>query len=69
MDRVHKLRRVGHDDLVRVPLENVEIDRGNKRVTQRGLKVVRIDADRNLLLVQGSVPGPKNGLVEVRTDA
>ena len=42
---------------------------GNKRVTQRGLKVVRIDADRNLLLVQGSVPGPKNGLVEVRTDA
>jgi large subunit ribosomal protein L3 len=42
---------------------------GNKRVTQRGLKVVRIDADRNLLLVRGSVPGPKNGLVEVRTDA
>jgi large subunit ribosomal protein L3 len=42
---------------------------GNKRVTQRGLKVVRIDADKNLLLVQGSVPGPKNGLVEVRTDA
>ncbi len=42
---------------------------GNKRVTQRGLKVVRIDAEKNLLLVQGSVPGPKNGLVEVRTDA
>ncbi|MBO9533212.1 MAG: 50S ribosomal protein L3 [Solirubrobacteraceae bacterium] len=42
---------------------------GNKRITQRGLKVVRIDADKNLLLVQGSVPGPKNGLVEVRTDA
>ncbi|MEH3053513.1 MAG: 50S ribosomal protein L3 [Patulibacter minatonensis] len=42
---------------------------GNKRVTQRGLTVVRVDADRNLLLVQGSVPGPKNGLVEVRTDA
>lgn len=42
---------------------------GNKRVTQRGLKVVRVDAEKNLLLVQGSVPGPKNGLVEVRTDA
>jgi large subunit ribosomal protein L3 len=42
---------------------------GNKRITQRGLEVVRIDADRNLLLVKGSVPGPKNGLVEVRTDA
>jgi large subunit ribosomal protein L3 len=42
---------------------------GNKRVTQRGLEVVRVDADKNLLLVRGSVPGPKNGLVEVRTDA
>jgi large subunit ribosomal protein L3 len=42
---------------------------GNKRITQRGLTVVRVDADRNLLLVRGSVPGPKNGLVEVRTDA
>lgn len=42
---------------------------GNKRITQRGFEVVRIDADRNLLLVRGSVPGPKNGFVEVRTDA
>ena len=42
---------------------------GNKRITQRGLTVVRIDADRNLLIVRGSVPGPTNGLVEVRTDA
>jgi large subunit ribosomal protein L3 len=42
---------------------------GNKRITQRGLTVVRIDADKNLLLVRGSVPGPKNGFVEVRTDA
>lgn len=42
---------------------------GNKRITQRGLEVFRIDTDRNLLLVKGSVPGPKNGLVEVRTDA
>jgi large subunit ribosomal protein L3 len=41
---------------------------GNKRVTQRGLEVVRVDADRNLLLVRGSVPGPRNGVVEVRAD-
>jgi large subunit ribosomal protein L3 len=42
---------------------------GNARVTQKGLEVVRIDAGDNLLLVRGSVPGPKNGVVEVRTDA
>ena len=41
---------------------------GGKRVTQRGLEVFRIDAERNLLLLRGSVPGPKNGTVEVRTD-
>ena len=41
---------------------------GNKRVTQKGLQVVRVDAERNLLLVRGSVPGPRNGVVEVRTD-
>jgi large subunit ribosomal protein L3 len=41
---------------------------GNKRVTQRGLEVVRVDAGANLLMVRGSVPGPRNGVVEVRTD-
>src|ERR671939_457405 len=41
---------------------------GNKRVTQKGLQVVRVDAGRNLLMVRGSVPGPRNGVVEVRTD-
>ena len=41
---------------------------GGKRVTQRQLEVVEIDAERNLLLLRGSVPGPKNGTVEVRTD-
>jgi large subunit ribosomal protein L3 len=39
---------------------------GGKRVTQVGLRVHEIDAQRNLLLVKGSVPGPKDGLVEVR---
>jgi large subunit ribosomal protein L3 len=41
---------------------------GNKRVTQRGLEVVRVDAGKNLLMIRGSVPGPRNGVVEVRTD-
>jgi large subunit ribosomal protein L3 len=42
---------------------------GNKRRTQRGLEVAQIDAERNLLLIKGSVPGAKNSIVEVRTDA
>ena len=39
---------------------------GNERVTTRNLVVARVDADRNLLLVRGSVPGPNDGLVRVR---
>ena len=39
---------------------------GGKRVTQLGLTVHEVDVERNLLLVKGSVPGPKNGIVEVR---
>jgi large subunit ribosomal protein L3 len=42
---------------------------GNKRVTQKGLEVVAVEADRNLLLVRGSVPGPSGSIVEVRSDA
>jgi large subunit ribosomal protein L3 len=41
---------------------------GNKRRTQRGLEVASIDAERNLLLIKGSIPGAKNSIVEVRTD-
>jgi large subunit ribosomal protein L3 len=41
---------------------------GGRRVTQRRSEVVEIDTDRNLLLVKGSVPGPRNGTVEVRSD-
>jgi large subunit ribosomal protein L3 len=41
---------------------------GNRRVTQRGLEVAEVDAENNLLLVRGSVPGSKNAVVEVRTD-
>jgi large subunit ribosomal protein L3 len=41
---------------------------GGKRVTQVGLTVHEIDPERNLLLVKGAVPGPKNGIVEVREE-
>jgi large subunit ribosomal protein L3 len=41
---------------------------GGKRVTQRGLRIQEVDAERNLLLIAGPVPGPRNGTVEVRTD-
>jgi large subunit ribosomal protein L3 len=39
---------------------------GNVRVTVRNLEVVRVDAERNLLMVRGAVPGHNNGLVRVR---
>ena len=42
---------------------------GNKRVTQRGLEVVDVRPEDNLLLLRGSVPGPKGCTVEVRTDS
>jgi large subunit ribosomal protein L3 len=42
---------------------------GNKRVTNKGLEIVQLDPAQNLMLVRGSVPGPRNGVVEVRTDA
>jgi large subunit ribosomal protein L3 len=41
---------------------------GARRVTQRGAHVVEVDAERNLLLIRGSVPGGKNATVEVRSD-
>lgn len=39
---------------------------GNDRVTVQNLKVLRIDTERNLLLVEGSVPGPNQGVVIVQ---
>jgi large subunit ribosomal protein L3 len=41
---------------------------GAGRVTQSGLTVVEVLADRNLLLVRGAVPGPRDGVIEVRSD-
>jgi large subunit ribosomal protein L3 len=42
---------------------------GGGRITQRGLTVVEIMPNRNLMLVRGAVPGAKGSTVEVRTDA
>jgi large subunit ribosomal protein L3 len=39
---------------------------GNARVTVRNLEVVRVDVERNLLMIRGAVPGHNNGLVRVR---
>ena len=39
---------------------------GNKKITIQNLEVVRVDADKNLLLVKGSVPGPKRSLVTIK---
>lgn len=40
---------------------------GGERVTQLGLVVHGVDVERNLLLVKGSVPGPRSGIVEIRS--
>ena len=39
---------------------------GNKKITIQNLEVVRVDAEKNLLLVKGSVPGPKKSLVTIK---
>jgi large subunit ribosomal protein L3 len=42
---------------------------GDAQVTQKGLKVVKVDAERNLILVDGSVPGPNGALVTINKAA
>jgi large subunit ribosomal protein L3 len=42
---------------------------GGGRITQRGLTVVDVIPNQNLMLLRGAVPGPRGGVVEVRTDA
>lgn len=39
---------------------------GNKRHTQKNLRVVKVDAERNLLFVAGAVPGPNGGFIQVQ---
>lgn len=39
---------------------------GNSRVTARNLRLVKVDAENNLLIVRGAIPGPNGGLVQIR---
>lgn len=39
---------------------------GNKQITVQNLEVVKVDADQNLILVKGAVPGPKKSLVTIK---
>ncbi|MBU1627738.1 50S ribosomal protein L3 [bacterium] len=39
---------------------------GNEQVTIKNLKILKIDKDKNLILIMGGVPGPKNGNLEIR---
>src|SRR5579859_3902955 len=40
---------------------------GNKQVTVRGLRVVRVDPEKNLLLIEGAVPGSDGGLLTIQS--
>jgi large subunit ribosomal protein L3 len=40
---------------------------GNEQVTVQNLKVVKVDAERNVLLVKGAIPGPKGSVVAVKS--
>ena len=39
---------------------------GNEQVTVLNLKVVKIDAEKNLIAIKGAIPGAKNGIVFIR---
>ena len=39
---------------------------GNKQVSVRGLRIVRVDADKNILLIEGAVPGANGGLLTIQ---
>ncbi|WP_082050544.1 50S ribosomal protein L3 [Risungbinella massiliensis] len=40
---------------------------GGERITTQNLEIVRVDADKNLLLIKGNVPGPKNSYVVIKS--
>jgi len=39
---------------------------GNRRITVKGLEIIEIDTERNLLMVKGGIPGAPNGLIQIR---
>ena len=40
---------------------------GHERVTLQNLVIAAVDTERNLILIKGNIPGPKKGLVEIKT--
>lgn len=48
------------------PGKNLPGHMGHETVTIQNLEIVKVDSERNVLLVKGSVPGPKKGLVFVK---
>jgi large subunit ribosomal protein L3 len=39
---------------------------GHEKVTMQGVRVFRVDTDKNLIIIKGSVPGPRGGLVIIK---
>jgi large subunit ribosomal protein L3 len=39
---------------------------GHERVTMQGLRVFKVDTDKNLIIIKGSVPGPRGGVVIIK---
>lgn len=59
---------IGSSDIARVfPGKRMPGRHGGKRVTVRGLRVVRVDSKRNLLLLRGATPGVRGALLLVRS--
>ena len=40
---------------------------GGEQITIQNLEIVKVDTDRNLLLIKGNVPGPKKSFLKIRT--
>lgn len=58
---------IGISDVARVwPGKRMPGRYGGERVSVRGLRIVKVDAERNLLLLKGAVPGPRGSLVMIR---
>jgi large subunit ribosomal protein L3 len=42
---------------------------GDRRITVKGLEIIGVDTDRNILMVKGGIPGAPNSLVQIRRAA
>ena len=72
---IKAFRRLGEDVSIRIlasrecyiDKERVEIIETFKKAGLKNLEVIKVDAEKNYMLVKGNVPGPKKGLVMVKT--